>query len=691
MKQANGISLSAKVAVLVAGLALLATVWALISHGIVFILVLSWLWLVLPGVVGFRRLYRDTPHGWGIAWLFGAPLGFAISSMLLLIAWLGHIHSGWLLLCCPVIGLLIVRFLPSLGPHMRVPRFGSRDVVVVALLVLLALGVVGWPFSRVGTNLPEGRAYRAYFTADFVWNMAVVAEVSKGDTIPQNPYLNNEPLHYYWLFHLYSSLEYKLLNSIDAQVRLDRLLLVNNTMTCLLFMLFFYGLVRHFTSNAWAAGLGCLFGILFTSAEGLYIIAKFVPNDGWSVVKDYNIDAISRWLFGSLPVDGLQRLLLYQPQHQVGLALSFMALVLMIQQWRQPRIFTAGLAGFLLAGALLISSVTALMLTVITAIVALISIIRSRQWRIGILSALTGMIPIGIALFLSFKLHYVEPGDSHLVFGAHRLAFEHTWMALLLSFGPIFIAALPGVWLLCKRAGLPRITFFGVVLLISVLCYFYVDIPEHQSVYIGWRAAHLLFIIFSAVIGLAIHHLVLHKHKKIYSRIAWGVFFLVCALTALPTMAIDLFNTQDIYNRTLNRANNYWTLVLSRDEMMGFQWIKRHTRPDARVQIEPVARGANTWAYIPAFAERRMAAGIPISMIPLAPYENASAKVREIYQASETSFIYQHALLLNIDYLVLGPVELQEYPTLVEVLKSAPHYFKKVFTQPTFKIFQIVH
>ena len=35
------------------------------------------------------------------------------------------------------------------------------------------------PFAHVGEELPEGRAYRAYFTADFVWEVAVVAELAK--------------------------------------------------------------------------------------------------------------------------------------------------------------------------------------------------------------------------------------------------------------------------------------------------------------------------------------------------------------------------------------------------------------------------------------------------------------------------------------------------------------------------------
>ena len=64
-----------------------------------------------------------------------------------------------------------------------------------------------WPgHSRfVGVEIPEGHVYRAYFTADYVWRRAVVAELAKGDFLPANPYYVGDVLHYYWLPHLLSA------------------------------------------------------------------------------------------------------------------------------------------------------------------------------------------------------------------------------------------------------------------------------------------------------------------------------------------------------------------------------------------------------------------------------------------------------------------------------------------------------
>ena len=72
--------------------------------------------------------------------------------------------------------------------------------------MLLAMVLVALPFSRVGEPTTEGVAYRAYFSADLMTHLSVVAELQKGDFPPQNPFYAGEPLGYYWLFFLFPAL-----------------------------------------------------------------------------------------------------------------------------------------------------------------------------------------------------------------------------------------------------------------------------------------------------------------------------------------------------------------------------------------------------------------------------------------------------------------------------------------------------
>src|SRR5207344_3026923 len=111
------------------------------------------------------------------------------------------------------------------------------EIAAWAFVVLAIVAIVGRAYAKIGSDVPEGRAYRAYFTADFVWAMAIVAEVSKGDIPPKNPYYNNDSLHYYWLMHLLPAVEY---HHAPNGSSIQELLVVNALWTAVMFGGFFY-------------------------------------------------------------------------------------------------------------------------------------------------------------------------------------------------------------------------------------------------------------------------------------------------------------------------------------------------------------------------------------------------------------------------------------------------------------------
>src|SRR5436190_15023137 len=154
-----------------------------------------------------------------------------------------------MVVAAPVGATLAILPARRLAGTLQLPTFTRNDAAACALLLLTVPLIVGLPYSHVGIDLPEGRAYRAYFTADFVWEMAVVSEVSKGDMPPRNPYYLKDQLHYYWLMHLLPSAEHRALPGI----RLEQLLLTNALLEGLMFLGFFYFFVRHFVDSPWAA------------------------------------------------------------------------------------------------------------------------------------------------------------------------------------------------------------------------------------------------------------------------------------------------------------------------------------------------------------------------------------------------------------------------------------------------------
>jgi hypothetical protein len=131
-----------------------------------------------------------------------------------------------------------------------------------------------------------------------------------------------------------------------------------------------------------------------------------------------------------------------------------------------------------------------------------------------------------------------------------------------------------------------------------------------------------------------------------------------------------------------------WTLVLSHDEVHVLEWIRTATPQGARVQVEPWVRHPATWSYVPAFAERRMAAGLPISMVPLDRYEAASERVRAIYSAESPELAYENAVRAGVDYLVIGPPERTVYPQVEPMLDESP-LLRLRFRNAAFSVYEV--
>ena len=68
------------------------------------------------------------------------------------------------------------------------------------------------------------------------------------------------------------------------------------------------------------------------------------------------------------------------------------------------------------------------------------------------------------------------------------------------------------------------------------------------------------------------------------------------------------------------------------------------------MQVEPTARDSETWAYMPAFGERRMTAGLPISMIPVQKYKEASERIRQVFAEDDPAKAHSLAAALDLQY-----------------------------------------
>jgi hypothetical protein len=431
--------------------------------------------------------------------------------------------------------------------------------------------------------------------------------------------------------------------------------------------------------------------VLFTSFEGTQqLYAFWIRGRPLERLRALNIDAISNWQFGSLKVDGLQRVLLYQPQHATAWSLSLSALVMLARARDDAGFRINLLAGVLLALALLVSPFIAVMVGSCIAIHQLVTLAARALWKKLAAGALAGGLPVAMAVVVTNLLEYVDRSGGQLVYvgNLNPLAAHNTVVGIFLSFGPILLAACAGTLTAIHRRA-HHFGVLGIIVAVAVFFYFFVDVVDHQHAYVGWRAGHLLFIAFAPLVGFAWQELWAAGRV---TRAATAVAALLLTVAAAPTTIIDLYNSQDTGFRERGPGFN-WTEIITRDELQALAWIKSYTPEDALVQPDPI-RGADrgesgTWAYMPAFGERRMAAGMPISMIPIRKYQEASARVERVFRAADAEQAYRMATDLKLEYVYIGPEEDRVYPGLRDRLDAAPLRFRPVFRNNSVAVYKV--
>ena len=90
--------------------------------------------------------------------------------------------------------------------------------------------------------------------------------------------------------------------------------------------------IRYFTDTKQDRSLALLLFLFGGSYEGLYLLFHFYGERlPWMSFREWNVDAILRWLFRAPQVDTLFRGMLYGPQHMIGLSVF----VLLLLAWKK--------------------------------------------------------------------------------------------------------------------------------------------------------------------------------------------------------------------------------------------------------------------------------------------------------------------------------------------------------------------
>ena len=74
-----------------------------------------------------------------------------------------------------------------------------------------------------------------------------------------------------------------------------------------------------------------------------------------------------------------------------------------------------------------------------------------------------------------------------------------------------------------------------------------------------------------------------------------------------------------------------------------------------------------------------MAAGDPISLLPIPEYKERSGTVKRIFETDDTKEGYTLARRLRLDYIYVDQDDLRAYPSGTQKFDAHPELFERVF------------
>jgi hypothetical protein len=644
-------------------------------------------------VVSYAMLY-------GCALLAGLPLGFALFGRRHAGGWIAGGTIGYVLtalaiwtpiragipsalafaiawLIAALVAWSLTRGLP--GPLIALPSWTRRDTHALAAVWLLTLVIAIPPFAHVGAQDAEGnRYYRAYFTADFVWHTALAAEMTKFASPPRNPYLANRPIHYYWTYFLLPSAAAGARPGAFGDVETD--LKVNAVGTALLFTGAIFLCAWTAIPRPWPVAGAVALAIVASSAEGMYALWRFwqrgQPLTG---VLDVNIDAISNWWFRGLRIDGLQRCFWWVPQHSMAYALGLIALAVVNAAGSGAPAGAVLISAVALGGAAMINPFVGGIFALAWGLAVVIDALRSVDTVRRLARHAVAVVPVVLALAWCSANQMVEGAGGALEFGWLGDARNAPLWTLMLSLGPALLMAAVGA---AVRLA-PGATTVGAptcLAVLSLLLLYGVRLNVDTS-WVGFRAGQMFLVAIPALIARGF--IAAQPARTISTIVA-----VIALALGLPTLVIDTYNAQDITNRSESPIGP-WTVTVTRDEHDALEWLRHSTPSAAIVQMDPSARGRQTWSLIPSLAQRRMAAGLPISLLNVPEYRETSDRVKTMYSTADPREAHGIARLLRIDYIYLDRVERAAYPDGAAKFDEAPQYFQPAYRNGEVTVYRV--
>ena len=346
---------------------------------------------------------------------------------------------------------------------------------------------------------------------------------------PRNPYLEPQPIHYYWTYYLLPAVVSQVGPAPVREVQLC--LKINALMTGLLLMSSVFLAAWTVAGRAVASAIASSLGLLASSGEGLYETFRLwqsgVP---LAELRNWNIDAVTAWppLSGHR-IDGLQRCLWYVPQHSMAYALGVVALVTAAAAGP-----SAPLPAIALCGIALSCSVAFNPLVGGTFALAYGLSIAAAGWKQPrlVLRHAIAAAPVAVALIWCASNQMVEGAAGFLQFGFLGASRHQPVLTLFLSLGPILVTGAAGMIAARALPFAPALPY-AILAFLSLFLMYFVRLSVDQA-WMAFRAGQMMIIALAALTARFIAASPAGLQR--FASAALVVFALICGA---PTTIID--------------------------------------------------------------------------------------------------------------------------------------------------------
>ena len=644
------------------------------AAGLVYLI--FWIAAAAPGLLVGRRIFGRHPA----AWIAGAAAGYTLSCLFVwatiamgaasaagfMVAWLAE----WV---CVLLAATRIR-----RPVIQLRAWSRQDSAALCGVLLLIPVLMGLPFRNLGAEDAGGRRYyRAYFTADFVWHMALTAELARFDMPPRNPYMADRRLNYYWTYFLVPAAVTGTGPIDDTETALE----VNAIATATLLLAAVFLFAWTSGGRGLAVALGVALVVLCASAEGFWEIRDLrVRGRPLEALRYVNIDAVTAWRFDGLRIDGIHRTMYYTPQHGLSCALGLLGLLVASSAGARASMGAALTAGLLLGLSTTLNPFLGAAFSLIYGLAILADAVIERRLLPALATHAIAALPPIAAVLWSTANSMAEGAGEAVRIGWLEYARNAPLETLALSLGPVLLPGVFGFLPDRRLPGQPARTA-AIALLVGLFLLYFVVLSDKS--WVGFRAGQILLVALTLPLVRLFDRLLASRRRPFAPAL-----ILLIAVVGLPTVVIDVYNASDISNRRMGPGFP-WTVTVSPAERDAVEWIKRTTAEDAVVQMEPVRRGRGQWSFIPTFAKRRMAAGLPISLLPLPEYRDRSEEARRIFSGGSALDAHASAERLGVDYLWVDAADRSAYSRGIKYLEGAPELFEPVFRNSEVTVFAV--